>query len=47
MDFLVYVIEALLVATFILVAITGVLIAWIVLMLEIRFVFGGSSDADW
>lgn len=47
MDFLVYVIEGLVVATFILVAITGVLIAWIVLMLEIRFVFGGASDADW
>lgn len=47
MDFLVYVIEALVVVTFILVAITGVLVAWIVLVLEIRFVFGGSNDADW
>ena len=46
MDFLVYVIEALVVATFILLAITGVLIAWIALILEIRFVFGGASDAD-
>lgn len=46
MDFLVYVIEALVVATFILVAITGVLIALMVLMLEIRFIFGGAIDAD-